>query len=154
MRTLAERFQASSGAPIDLDGERVLMLYEMPSLAGAWGCTISLRGDAARPQGLHLKARKGKIVVNEQELTEATLWVDSAPPVVPIAVIPDQDAVPANLRLWNQWRDRAGTTHAWVGNAGMVVRLGEDETVLRCSDGHGAARFTDLIATISLPVQR
>ncbi len=145
--TLGELFKRSRGAPIEVQGRTVHPLFEHP-LAGPEICRVQLRSNAARPEGVCVKIVKGTLMINGQQLSEAVLWTDTAPDVVPIVCQPKKGRG-AVLKVWNTWKDEQGTQHAWIGNAGMLVEGTEDGVVLRCSDGIGEAHFDDLIVSLS-----
>lgn len=89
---------------------------------------------------------KGRLFVNNQEAKHIILWVDTAPSDVEIVCkAPRTGAV---IRIWNAWRDSAGTTQAWLRNAGMLVDATGAGVILRCSDGLGPPDFDDLIVKI------
>ncbi len=147
---LSDLFQASSGAPIEWEGQRVQMMYEMHP-AGTEELEITFEQPSpARPQALRLRARGAVLEINGSRLDDVVLWSDSAPESVIVRVVPDKfSKAPMNLRLWNAWRDPAGTMQAWIGNAGMRVEQRDDgSTVLRCSDGFDEPTFNDLVAVL------
>jgi hypothetical protein len=147
---LAERLAAAHGAPVELDGELVHMTFELPPIDGPAELRIALQAGAARPQALRLKVCDGQLLVNAQLVDDVVLWSDSAPPVVTAGVRPHSSDKPATLRVWNAWRDAAGTMQAWIGDAGMrVEESAPGEVVLRCSDGFDAPTFDDLVVRIS-----
>ena len=102
----------------------------------------------ARVQGLRLKARGGVLEVDGQLLDDVVLWSDSAPSSVEALGHPREgDAV--LVRVWNVWRDSAGTMQAWIGNAGMLVDEEPGGAILlRCSDGFDDPSFDDLTAEL------
>jgi hypothetical protein len=148
---LAERFTAAQGAPIEVDGKLVHMMFELPPIDGAAELHVELETDSARPQAVRLKARGGKLLLNEQLVDDVVLWSDTAPPAVTASLRPQSSATPMTLRVWNAWRDTAGTMQAWIGDAGMLVEEeGPGVVVLRCSDGFDAPTFDDLIVRLVL----
>lgn len=147
---LSELFLASSGAPIEWEGQSVQMMYELHA-AGTEEFEITFEQPSpARPQALRLRARGGVLEVNGSRLDDVVLWSDSASDSVIVRVVPDKGRrAPMNLRLWNAWRDPEGTMQAWIGNAGIRVEQRDDgSTVLRCSDGFDEPTFDDLVAVI------
>lgn len=87
---------------------------------------------------------------NGVEAKHLTLWRDTAPRELLVSVAKKGNA---KLRIWNIWREPAGSyeiTQAWLGNAGMRIESsGEgNETILRCSDGVGPVDFDDLIVSV------
>jgi hypothetical protein len=140
---IAERFSAARGAPVELDGRLVHMLHELPPLTAPADLRVALRAGAPRPQGLRLRARGGDMVIDGRTLDDAVLWTDTAPPEVLVALRP---RATMTVRLWNVWRDGAGTMQAWIADAGMLVEDGR----LRCSDGVDRPSFGDLEVTLAL----
>jgi hypothetical protein len=148
---LAEELAAAQGGPIERDGQLVRMLYELPPVTAATTLRITLKAGAARPQALRLKARGGSVRVNDQLLDDVVLWTETAPSELVLELVPKSAKKPLILRAWNAWRDPAGTTQAWIGDAGLVVSdQGAGTVTLACSDGFDAVDFTDLVATLTL----
>jgi hypothetical protein len=147
---LAQRFQAAKGAPIEVGGETAQMLYELPPVEQPAELQVALETSSSRPQGLRLKARGGEIVVNDQALGDVVLWSDTAPPET-VAELRPKGSKPLGVRVWNVWRDEAGTMQAWIGDAGMVVdEEGSGTVTLRCSDGYDEPSFDDLRVKLTL----
>lgn len=150
MAQLAERFQESRGAPVDWQGRSVHMMHEMVVSADETLAIKFSELSPARPQALRLKALNGRLEVNDQLLGDVVLWSDSSPERVVAAVHPKDGRGTVVVRVWNAWRDTAGTMQAWIGNAGMLVDIDGDGTVhLRCSDGFDDPTFEDLVAKIT-----
>lgn len=148
---LAERLAAAQGAPIEVDGKLVHMMFELPPISDAAELHIELETDSARPQAVRLKARGGKLLLNDQLVDDVVLWSDTAPPSVTASLRPQSSGKPMTLRVWNAWRDPAGTMQAWIGDAGMLVEEpAPGAVVLRCSDGFDAPSFDDLIVRLEL----
>jgi hypothetical protein len=144
---LSDLFESAQAASVDWDGQLVHSMYELPPLET--GVELRIEFDdpnPARPEGLRLKVRGGTLRVADQELDDIVLWSDSAPRIVTAQVLPTKGA--ASVRVWNCWRDPAGTVQAWIGNAGMLVEVTTDGVVLRCSDGFDDVSFNDLVARI------
>jgi hypothetical protein len=146
---LSDLFEAARGPVIEWRGQVVHAMYEIAELAGSAVLKITFADPSpARPQGLRLKAQGGRLEINDQLHGDVVLWSDSAPSVVVAVAHPKRGKV-MSLRLWNAWRDPAGTTQAWIGNAGMLVEGDlEQGLVLRCSDGFDEPTFDDLVATL------
>jgi hypothetical protein len=102
-----------------------------------------------------LKARGGDVLLNDQVLDDVVLWSDTAPRLVTAELRPKSKRKPMSLRVWNVWRDDAGTMQAWIGDAGLVV---EDEhagsVILACSDGFDQPDFGDLRVKLTLVESR
>jgi hypothetical protein len=151
---LSDLFQESSGAPIDWEGQSIHMLYELQPEADQEVQIRFEQPSPARPQALRLRARGGLMEVNGSRLDDVVLWSDSAPESLNVRFVKTKSKGPISVRVWNAWRDPAGTMQAWIGNAGMLVERGDDHaTVLRCSDGFDEPSFTDLVAVLT-PIPR
>lgn len=148
---LSERFEEAQGGPIELDGHSVHAMYEFPAIEQPATLRVRLRSSSERPQGLHLKARQGSVLINEQELDDIVLWTDTAPPEVVATLRPSGGRKPMNLRAWNAWRDDRDVVQAWIGDAGMLVEDdGDGRVTLRCSDGYNRPSFDDLVVELEL----
>jgi hypothetical protein len=140
--TLADLFQTSRGDPVEWDGRTVHMMYELVGPAADQRLLIRFRQRSpARAQALRIRARGGLVELNGQVLDDVVLWSESAP----------KAGKPMTVRIWNAWRDPAGTMHAWIGNSGMLIEEpGDGSTVLRCSDGFDDPAFDDLVVVLTL----
>ena len=149
---LSELFQVSGGKPVDWAGHLVHMMYEMTGPTADQELLIQFGQSApARPQALRIRVRGGLVELNGQELDDVVLWSDSAPQKVVMGFRPVNADEPMTVRIWNAWRDPAGTMQAWIGNSGMLVEERDDgSTVLRCSDGFEDPNFDDLVAELSV----
>lgn len=148
-RKLADLFRESRGKPIVLAGREVHMMYEFAGPAAQDELSIRFAPPSpARDQALRIRADGGLLEVNGQALEDVVLWSDSTPELVVVGFQPAGDKM--SLRIWNAWRDPAGTMQAWIGNAGILVEHHHGSTVLRCSDGFDDPTFDDLVATLTL----
>lgn len=149
---LAELFQASRGKPVDWAGQLVHMMFELTGPTADQELLIQFGQPApARPQALRIRARGGLVELNGQELDDVVLWSDSAPQTVVIGFRPAKADEPMTVRIWNAWRDTAGTMQAWIGNSGMLIEERDNgSTVLKCSDGFDDPNFDDLVAALSV----
>jgi len=150
--TLADLFRASRGEPVEWAGRRVHAMLEFAGLTTDKRLLIEFaQASPLRPQALRLRVRGGVIELREQELDDVVLWYDSVPGTVIARLRPKTPVVPMSLRVWNAWRDAAGTMQAWIGNAGMLIEeRGAGVIVVRCSDGFDEPSFDDLVATLRL----
>lgn len=148
---LAERLAAARGGPIDWHGQTAVMMHDVGGLRDTDRINLEiLHVSEERPQALRLKVRGGRVSVGDERLDDVILWSDTAPRTVVLTVHAPSER-PCSLRMWNSWRDPDGVMQAWIGNAGMVVDpQGDDELILRCSDGFGDAGFTDLVVAVRL----
>jgi hypothetical protein len=138
--SLGELFRRSRGAPIDYQGWKVYAIFER-QIGSQQIIHVRLESSRERPQGVCIKIVKGTLLVNAQQLNEAVIWTDTAPPSVRIVCQPEGKAT---LKIWNTWKDDAGIVHAWIGNGGMLVDSSPERVRLRCSDGIGEVSFDDL----------
>lgn len=146
---LAERFIKADGAPIEVDGKLVHMMFELPPIRRSTELRVQLKTDSERPQGLHMKARGGKLDINDQVADDVILWSDTAPGTVMAGMRPRSPSKPMAVRVWNAWREPEGTISAWTGDAGIVVEeRAPGDVVLHCSDGVGAPTFDDLVVAL------
>ena len=149
--SLAKRFKAARGEPIEVDGVLVQMMYELPPIKVPSDLRVELATSSRRPQGLRVRARGGHILLNDQVLDDVVLWSDTAPALVRAQLRPTLKRKPMSVRAWNVWRDDARTMQAWIGNAGLVVEHEQPGTVLlRCSDGFDRPDFGDLRVKLTL----
>jgi hypothetical protein len=144
-KDLASLFAEGQTNQIDWDGP-LYSLYELPT--GANELTIRfLSATAHRPQGLRLKVRGGTFEVESTATDDLVVWQDTAPAEVRVGIRWKSKGA-RGLRVWNAWRI-GDVTQAWLGNAGMRVRVGDDGVFeFRCSDGEGEPDFNDLIADV------
>lgn len=142
-RTLAERFAEAKGTPIEVDGTTVINMYRR---AVSRGKRVHVDAVASTPsplQGIRIKMNQGTISINEKDLKDVVVWLDTAPSTFEFVCNP-QNETGAELRIWNCWRDAGGVTQAWIGNAGIVVEETAGQAVLRCSSGIGPFDPSDL----------
>jgi len=145
--TLADRFIASRAEPIEYDGQRVHLWFELPPIPAA-SFTISLVADAPHTQALCIEARGGMLEVAGQRSKAMALWTDTAPPVTKLAALPGRSRE-MTIRFWNAWRGDRDVLHYGIGNAGMIVATDPNHVRLACSDGWGPVDFANLIGDVS-----
>jgi hypothetical protein len=121
---------AGQGAPIEVNGHLLQTMYEFGTIEKAADLHIELETSSSRPQGLRLKARGGQVVLNDQDLDDVVLWSDTAPPFVTANLQPSGSSQGMNLRVWNVWRDKVGTTQAWIGDAAIRAESGPDGAIV------------------------
>jgi hypothetical protein len=87
---------------------------------------------------------------NDQLLDDLVIWSDNSPERERIELAPTTPGKEMTVRIWNAWRDAAGTMQAWIGDTGVVVDvLDPEHVVLRCSDGSPPPLFTDLVIDLA-----
>ncbi|HEY3352554.1 MAG TPA: hypothetical protein VGQ83_04850 [Polyangia bacterium] len=143
---LADRFAASHGQPVEVEGRTVHALY-LRELSPGQTFTVSLFSKP-RPglvQGLRIKVTRGTLTVARTNTADIVLWADTAPRTVELRYGGPKNR---DLKVWNCWRDQDQVMQAWIGNAGMVVEeRGMGRVVLRCNIGP-ALSFDDLRAEL------
>jgi hypothetical protein len=145
---LADALADAKGGPIDFDGRWVTMSYVFEPIRLETDFELELRTASERPQGVHLRARSGDLVVDGEVLDDVLLWSDTAPPLVPIRAVP-AGVAPMSLRLWNVWRGSMGVTHSRTGDAGLSAEVvGDGRIVIAASDGFSPPSFDDLRVVI------
>jgi hypothetical protein len=148
--TLARRFADAQRQTVMWEGLPVYALYELPILAETF--SVEFVSAKSHPvQGVRLKVRGGMLRVNEMLADDVLLWRDSAPDLVSIRVQRRGRGTPT-LRVWNIWRGGLDVVQAWLGNSGMRVEIGAENSLiqLRCSDGVGQVTFDDLVVRLKL----
>lgn len=148
---LGERFRAARRGVVLVDDERVRAHFALPVPAGSTLRVHRRMANAARPQGLRLRAPVDLTVAGTRA-RDLALWSTTAPDVVEVGVDAVEDCT---IDLWNTWRTD-GIAHAWIGHAGMLVetdQTGEHPAVvLWCSDGVGRVSFDDLVVAVEIAV--
>jgi len=148
-KTLAERFIAQDGAPLEVNGQTVVNIYRRVVCEGQ---KISVRARTTMTvpsQGIRMKLSNGVIRINDQNLKEVVIWIDTAPEVFEFSCHP-KTGPSSELKVWNCWRDAYGIVQAWVGNAGMVVEEADDRVTLECSTGTREFDPSQLEITLAL----
>ncbi|TCV78213.1 hypothetical protein [Sulfurirhabdus autotrophica] len=134
--TLAERFIAENGAAVVVDGVTVVNMYRRP-VKHEQKIALHVLSAVQQPiQGLRIKLSEGTIRINNQDLKEVVVWLDTAPPDLEFLCNP-KNGSSSELRVWNCWRDSNGVMQAWLGNAGIVAEETAKSVTLRCSTGTG-----------------
>lgn len=153
--TLGDRFLKSKGQSIELDGLTVHMSYEKRVSSDVRALEITVVQASSRfRHGISMSAHGAKMRINGQTLQKAIVWTDTAPFPLVVELISRSSAnVPEvaarSVRFWNSWDDGSGITHAWIGNAGLLIdRQSESVVRLRCSDGGGEIDFESLVLDI------
>lgn len=147
--SLADRFIAAGGAPIEFQGELAYWTYWIGVHTGS---VVELQFLHCRPspvQGMVLHAERCRLEAEGATGKAMVFWADTGPPRARIYVLAARSE--ARIGVYNVWRDpKYGSTMARLNNASMRVEKRDDFTRLRCSDGWGDATFDDLVVEISL----
>lgn len=147
--SLGEQFMQSKGRPVDLDGQRVHMAFDMGPLPAG---TLRIRMDSRRNlrQGMAVKSDGGRMHVAKHTGELFAFWSDTAPDCVEVELTPLRGHKDMGVRVWNIWTSqRWGNTDAWIGNAGLLIETADPyHAVLRASAGPGDPSFDDLVATL------
>jgi hypothetical protein len=145
-KTLTEYFRENPGQPVQIDGVVMRGIYKKEIEAERTVRVRFVGATAERPQAISLQLEKGKLRVNDQELKSVILWNTTAPTEVMVELLPNGKQ--ATFKVWNSWKDERGTTHAWIGNAGMTINETADKAILKCSDGVGPIDVNDLVVEL------
>jgi hypothetical protein len=141
----ADRFAEAETTTIAVDGETLHSLVEIPVHGPASFVVVRVAARSDRPQGLVIDSGDVDLVVETVQTPRITLWSDTSPDSVTVAV---DEQGPVTLKVWNSWR-RGSVEHAWVGWAAMKLEEREGTTTLSCRDGHGDGDFHDLVVELS-----
>jgi len=147
-KNLSELLTDAKGAPIWFGDLEVSAICELPMESRSILKVSIEQASYAIPQALHMMAKDGSLLANGMSLTEAIFWTDTAPRDFEVSFMPSRAT--GQLKLWNEWRDKNGVEHAWIGNAGIVISRDEDELLLKCSDGIGEPTFDDFVVRIRI----
>lgn len=139
MITLQDRFVASHGAPLRVNGVDIVQMDRIHVRHG----TVRVIAQAARAgQGIALKVPSGTITLSDgRETPVLHIWFD---PGLPLDVTHVVNCRGGELRVWNIFRtvhpNGAVTEDAWTGNAGMaVVEREAHRRRYQCSPGSAAS---------------
>lgn len=146
MKTLAELLAESRGAPIEHEGRQVHGLVRHSLAVPATLVVEFVRWAPGTRQALNLKVDRGSLTIDGRQARAFVLWNDTAPTRVVVDVRAEGSS--CVVKMWNSWQDERGVEHAWIGNCGMVVEVGDGGLSLRCSDGVGGPDFDDLVVRI------
>ncbi|MDF3091286.1 hypothetical protein [Burkholderia semiarida] len=147
--SLAQRFQEARAPKIVVDGREIYGLYEIDVSSGEavlFPDFVSFKKSTV--QGVNIKAVNCNVEVNNQILTDFLIWSDHGPKHIPLNVAIKKGGRAA-LKVWNVWK-YDGVSHAWIGNAGMLVKKDDRHISFHCSDGMGNPDFEDLVFTIEV----
>ncbi|HEX7829400.1 MAG TPA: hypothetical protein VF787_07070 [Thermoanaerobaculia bacterium] len=145
---MSELLAEARGVPIRFGGFEVRAIYEI-SIRETSALRVSFDyATTARPQALRIRSEKVMLRVGNSRVKDMIFWTDTAPHVFDVIV--DPPAGGGTIKVWNEWRDRAGIQNAWMGNAGMVVTVNGDVIVLKCSDGIGDPSFDDFVVSMRI----
>jgi hypothetical protein len=137
-KSLQEQFIESKGAPILVNGQKVVQMDCIPIFSGV--VTIHFLGANNRMFGVAMKSPIGRIELSDGTHTKTVISWDE--PGMPRSVEYAVACPDGELRLWNVYRvvHLSGeiTEDAWTGNAGMLVEtLGGNTRRYKCSSGPG-----------------
>ena len=145
--TLTDRFERSDSATIEHEGQTVRQIHRLDLAEGGRLQVRIVSHKADPPQTLNLDLENGSFLVEEQETPSVLLRTDTAPERTElVARVPG----PTTVTIYNGWIGAQDESHAWFGEAGMVLDDKSGTITLRCSDGHDAPDFTDLVVELRL----
>ncbi|NIF42986.1 hypothetical protein F3J14_19235 [Burkholderia sp. Tr-862] len=147
--SLAQRFQEARAPKIEVDGRETYSLYELDLFSGETVLSLDfVSNKKSTSQGIKIKALNCNVEVNNQILTDFFIWADHSPKHIPLNVTIKKGGK-ATLKVWNVWK-HDDVSHAWIGNAGMLVKRADRHIAFHCSDGIGDPDFEDLVFTIEV----
>lgn len=143
---LSERFAESLGQPIVVGTRTVVPMYRRSVLPGERVVLRVLGAKEPPPQGVRLKLVGGRLDVRGfGAVADPVLWAHSMPEEVVLTRLLRRRS---ELRIWNCWRDGAGSLQAWAGDAGIAVERRAGGVHLSCNCAHELT-FEDLILRVS-----
>jgi hypothetical protein len=147
--SLAQRFQEARAPKIEVDGREIYGLYEIDVSSGETALSLDFVAiKKSTIQGINIKAVNCDVEINNQILTDFVIWADHSPNHIPLNVRVGKSGK-ATLKVWNVWK-YDDVVHAWIGNAGMLVKKNDRHIAFHCSDGMGDPNFEDLVFTIEI----
>lgn len=147
--SLAQRFQEARAPIIEVDGREIYGLYEIGVSSGETGLSLDfVSSKKSTIQGVNIKAVNCNVEINNRILTDFVIWEDRSPQHIPMNVTIKRGGKAA-LKIWNVWK-YDDVSHAWIGNAGMLVKKDDGHIAFHCSDGTGEPDFEDLVFTIDV----
>ncbi|EMN1927886.1 hypothetical protein RVV18_002285 [Burkholderia ambifaria] len=147
--SLAQRFQEARAPEIEVDGREIYSLYEIDMSTGETVLSLNfVSNKKSTIQGIKIKASNCSVEVNNEILTDFLIWADHSPKHIPLNVTLKKGRK-ATLKVWNIWK-HDDVSHAWIGNAGMLVERADRHIEFHCSDGIGDPDFEDLVFTIEV----
>src|SRR4051812_5642427 len=100
--TFSEEFAKSHGSPIVVDGRNVIGMLRC-DVKPDTKVRLTWRHAIGSPvQGIRMRLHGGRLAVADAELDGVVLWRDTAPDEM---VLRCRSKAPAELRIWNCWRD-------------------------------------------------
>jgi hypothetical protein len=140
--TFAQEFAKNQGRPLVLDGQEIVPMIRRSVRPGSKIRVIWRSARSLPIQGIRLKVQGGNLSMGEADLNNVVLWRDTAPDETEFVC---HATNPAELRIWNCWRDDRGVMQAWVGNAAMrVVESGPNSVAVACN-ARQEVTFADLV---------
>ncbi|MBJ9617756.1 hypothetical protein KTE49_23640 [Burkholderia multivorans] len=147
--SLAQRFQEARAPKIEVDGRDIYSLYEIDVSSGETVLYLDFVSyKKSTIQGVNIKASNCNVEISNQILTDFVIWMDHSPKHIPLNVT-IKNGGKATLKVWNVW-ECDDVSHAWIGNAGMLVKKEDRHIAFHCSDGTGESDFEDLVFTIDV----
>lgn len=143
--TLVEAFAKSNGRKAKVNGTTVHSFHRIDVGDGDLLTILRRSASRVRAQALKVAADRADLRANGIVVPTVSIWSHTAPTTVELDVVGRRAR---HVDIWNSWSFE-GVDSAWLGNAGMMVETEGDRTVLRCSDGLGAADFDDLVVEIT-----
>lgn len=139
----SEWYIKSRGAPLQRENDVIVPMYRRRVDPGTKFTMTWIRAISTKFQAIVLSLHRGSLTMNGEAVKKPILWRDTAPDSVSVVCNTKGEA---ELHVWNPWRDESGTTHAWIGNAGIIIEEFERGQVVRarCNSGPEIT-FEDLV---------
>lgn len=146
--SLADRFTAAQGNPIEINGHQLHWTFHLPVSAGD-AIELRFRDFVRQPvQGLVLDCSLCKGEIGGRKAQKFQLWTDTAPERVSVRIL--RAKAGARISMFNVWSDESHSPMLYRLNDAAMQVEGAFPTpvVLRCSDGYGPLDLSDLVVEI------
>lgn len=147
----SRQFSQSGGAPIEWEGVLLHRTLRVGAKRGDHFELSFVRFTEHPVQGLAVgsKDRNVQMECAGTKSHDFVLWTDTAPKHVAISVLKPVRKH-AEIVIYNVWRDeKYGTTMYGLSAAAMqIVPHGQNEQIIRCSDGWLGPDFNDLVVLL------
>ncbi|MCL2219825.1 MAG: hypothetical protein FWC23_07170 [Chitinispirillia bacterium] len=150
MPSFTEDFVKSNGGPIKYNGMELIRLDRIPVQKKFSGTLKLISKNSDWRQAIHLKVKKGKLIINSQEAKFFITWADD---------LRDHNntlhfegvAKDLQLLVYNAWEQLgASSTDSWICGAAMILEVNGNTRRYRCNDGYPDDNFDDIIFEITI----
>ena len=150
LKPLSELFAEARAPAIEYGGHCVVQSF---SLKIERHHKFSARVIHAREdlrQAITIAVRPGAVSHIGERHRSVICWYDREPWTMEADLVPSKAG--GQMHVWNSWL-RNGTTHAWTGNAGMIIEQPDASKyiwIAHCSAGVGKPDFADFVFTFEI----